>query len=241
MRQHSHFTAFFLSLVLVCLQNPIPSRAKIGHPEQKKAGSTQQPASKDQRGTDSSPVLVKIIPTLKTPEETAQDAEDRKEKSTNDRRLVLFTGVLALIGALQLFVFGYQAYKLKQTVEAALGQSEDMKHSIAEAARAANAMENVATHVELSAKTALDSVTIFKERMAQQMRAYITVLVGQAFYQERAKNIRFEARPAVVNSGLTPAHKVRFAAKADILPVPIPADFAYPIPKEPVGSCSAPL
>ena len=38
------------------------------------------------------------------------------QHSQAEQRLLLLTGVLAAVGALQLFVFGYQAFKLKQSV-----------------------------------------------------------------------------------------------------------------------------
>jgi hypothetical protein len=88
-------------------------------------------------------------------------------------------------------------------------------------------MEEVAKHIAVSAQAALESVAAVKERTAAQMRAYLSVNIGGAIYQEREKNIRFEAKPAIINNGFTPAYRVRYRAKAAIRTTPFPADFDY--------------
>lgn len=103
-----------------------------------------------------------------------------------------------------------------------------MEESVAEAARAAVAMEKLATNSETSMNAG-------KKMASQQMRAYLTVVFGGATYQEKSKNYFFGGMPKVVNSGHTPAHKVRYRAKADILPVPLPYQFDFPLPSEVTG------
>jgi hypothetical protein len=187
-------------------QKPASSRTKSDSPKQDQSSISQQPASADQRGTQNSPAFVKIIPTPKTPAEIAQETEESQTKASNDGRLAIFTGLLVLVGLLQLLVFGYQALKLKETVAAAVQQSSDTKSIIAESARTAKAMEDVATHFDRSVTQAEESTTKFQERMAVQTRAYLCLQVGGAFFQETGK-IKFEARPLIINAGSTPAHR----------------------------------
>jgi len=104
-----------------------------------------------------------------------------------------------------------------------------MKNSIAESAKAASAMEQVAQHFA-------DNVAAFRERSALQMRAYVSVLIGNAVYQERAHGLKFEASPIMLNSGHTPAHKVGYKAAASVLLVPLPPDFTFPLPDEISGA-----
>jgi hypothetical protein len=85
-------------------------------PPREETKATQQSTAIDQRGTEQSPAIVKIIPTPKTAEETETDRKEREDKNKSDWWLVKLTGALAIIGALQLFVFGYQAIQLKRTV-----------------------------------------------------------------------------------------------------------------------------
>jgi len=74
---------------------------------------------------------VKIIPAVKTGEETADEKRDRDDKAANDkaaieltRDIARFNRYLVIVGiaqaaifVLQLVVFGYQAGKLRQTIE----------------------------------------------------------------------------------------------------------------------------
>jgi hypothetical protein len=67
------------------------------------------------------------------------------------------------------------------------------------------------------------------------MRAYLTVIFGSATYQEKEKNYFFGGMPRLVNTGHTPANKVGYKAKVDILSGPLPDKFDFPLPDEIVG------
>jgi hypothetical protein len=149
------------------------------------------------------------------------------EIKITDVLLVLFTGLL-----------WWSTHKLwlstHNVSQAALEQVKDMKSSIAESVRAANAMEKVAEAIAISAKAATKSVETSSEFSAQQrtfarlqMRAYLSVGIGGATYQDE-KGLFFEARPVLVNDGYTPAHKIRYWARADILPWPLAPEFSFP-------------
>jgi hypothetical protein len=75
-----------------------------------------------------------------------------------------------------------------------------------------------------------------RETTKRELRAYLTVVVGGAVYQERAKNLKFEAKPVMLNTGRTPAHKVRYRAAAQILTHPLPAEFSFNVETPFVGS-----
>lgn len=183
----------------------------------------QQSTATDQRGTQDAPLIVKVIPTPKTPEETAHDTADRKQKTDNDGNLVKLTGVLAIVGFLQLIVFGVQAYQLQRTVNSSGEQSAAMDRHIGEVARSASAMEKVVTTIEAGNKAIL--------------RAYLTVTIGPiSLFQERREpgqaDLKFETRPNLNNTGNTPARNVTIRIAADILPIPIPDEFQFPLPEE---------
>ena len=126
------------------------------------------------------------------------------------------------IFAVQTVAFIYQAIKLRETVAASNKQSEDLKESIAQSTRAANAMEKQAK----AATIASENVEIVTERTAQQIRAYLSVKIGTGVYQD-ATHI-FEVMPQLLNTGQSPAHQVRYSARADVLPFPLPDDFTFP-------------
>ncbi len=143
---------------------------------------------------------------------------------------VIFIGLAQLIVfVLQLAVFGYQAWQLRQTVKAAAEQSGDMKDSIEQSTRAADAMERSAKAATIASQAAAQSVV----RITQQMRAYLSVRIDSGIYQDRKVNLRFEVRPMLINTGLTPAHKVGYTAKADVLPFPLEDDFTFPPLEQP--------
>jgi len=206
-------------LLFVWLQIPAPTPNKAGKPKQQQSRASQQPADNDQRGTEQSPFVVKTLEPTKSKAEAEQEAKDRQQKTTNDGRIVVLTGVLAIIALGQLGVYLYQAKKLRETVAASGQQSVAMQRHIEEAARSADAMEQICVAIQSGNKAV--------------MRAYLTVVVGSAVYQERRVgqgDLKFEAKPNLMNTGNTPARKVCIRRTASILPIPIPEDFAYPLP-----------
>jgi hypothetical protein len=184
----------------------------------KKAAKPQQTSQPDQRGTDQSPLVVKTLVPAKTQEEAARDAAEAQEKSANDRHIVYLTGALASIAFLQLLVYGYQAKKLRETVEAAAAESKAMERHIGEATRSAIAMERIAATIDKGNRDI--------------MRAYLSVVIGVAVYQERQEGVKFEGKPSLVNTGSTPARNVHIRIAAEITRFDQADNFAYPLPDE---------
>jgi DNA-binding protein YbaB len=212
---------WLLLLIFVVLQGPTPTPRKVGNPPQQQTTAPNQSAASDHYGTQESPLVVKVSPSPKTKEESDQETQDRNAKAASDRWTIGLTGVLALVAFLQLLVYGYQAKKLRETVESAKEQSSAMERHISEAARSAKAMEGV--------------VTVIRSGNEAALRAYLTVLIGTAIYQEKREgmvDLKFEAKPLLVNTGNTPARNLCMKKAADILPIPIPEDFKFPLPEE---------
>ena len=153
-----------------------------------------------------------------------------------DRWLIFIGIVQALIFLLQLFVFAYQAWKLRETVKAAAEDSKDMKRSIAEATRAANAMEKFAESAASQAHAIDEQVATTKDTMPRLLRAYVCVDFGAAHFQKPETGFKFEVRLLLINAGQTPAYKVAFKVRADVLPFPLPQDFDFAVPDNPAGS-----
>jgi hypothetical protein len=116
------------------------------------------------------------------------------ETSNSNWWLIIIGVIQSIIFALQLIVFGYQARKLRQTVDASAQQTRDMKESIAQATRAATAMEGFAESAAVSAKAATDSVATVKDAMSRQLRAYLCVNFYLAIPQNLEDNYRFVVR-----------------------------------------------
>lgn len=206
--------SLWLVLLLAVSLNSQQHNSKTDQPK------TSAPA--DRRGSKDDPLVVNVVPTAKSPEEIVQERQDRNQKTSNDGNLVKLTAVLALAAIFQLIVYGYQSMKLKQTVESSGKQSEAMERHIEQAARSATAMEAVADKIEDGNKMI--------------MRAYVTTIIGTAVFQERRgagqSDLKFEGKVQVLNTGNTPARKVRIRKKADILVIPTLKDFDFSLPQE---------
>jgi hypothetical protein len=92
------FSAFFAAITLFMLISDAQSQRQ----------RQQQAFPADERGTEQSPLAVKIMPTTKSEEETANENRERKEKSEIDRKLVAFNGDLAYYARLLTWLGGLQ-------------------------------------------------------------------------------------------------------------------------------------
>jgi hypothetical protein len=118
-------------------------------------------------------------------------------------------------------------------------QTQDIQASIAEATRAAHAMEQIAESMAISVESVRQSVAINREIADRQKlvselqsRAYLTIVFLGVVPQNTATKVRFEPRMNIDNRGNTPAYNIRFAAFADVLPFPLRDDFKFPLPPE---------
>ena len=64
------------------------------------------------------------------------------------------------------------------------------------------------------------------------MRAYLSVIIGTAIYQDRPEGTKFEGKPSLVNTGSTPARNVKIRIAAEIVPFAQAETFAYHPPPE---------
>jgi hypothetical protein len=88
--------AIWIFGVLPFLYGPPPRFAETRSPPQSHSSQTEQDTSEEPRGTTKAPFVVKVLPALKTAEETANEAQDRREKSSTDWWIMAFTGAVAL-------------------------------------------------------------------------------------------------------------------------------------------------
>jgi hypothetical protein len=143
--------AIWLFAVLPFLYGPPPRFAETSSPPQAHSEQTeQQPAAKPD-GSVNAPFFIRIP---KTAKEEAEEAGDRREKSSTDRWLMIFTGAVALftlllVGATVMLYFAGEK-QLRLAREAGKRQSDEMQKSIAVAERAAKAAESAGNIAERS-------------------------------------------------------------------------------------------
>ena len=89
----------------------------------------------------------------------------------------------------------------------------------------------IATFVGFLQFCALVATIIYMDRSAkQQARAYLSVVIGAAIYQEISNGLRFEARPQILNNGATPAYNVRFQIMARVISDKAASNFRFSAP-----------
>ena len=159
----------------------------------------------DGRGTADSPVVVELRPIPESNEQSEQSRSDREARTESERETRTTNSRLVIIGIgqlvvfiLQLAVFGYQARKLRQTVDAAAEQAGDTKRSIAEAERAATAMEAVGQSMAANARSVSEAVELqhrqVKEESARRVRLDFETTFFQLLHRfsEVVADLRFE-------------------------------------------------
>jgi hypothetical protein len=111
------FTVVLFGTAAAQTKPPAPGSSKPEKPSQGQPARRDQPVTRDERGTDASPISVKIVPAPKTQIEAAQEKAERDAKAASDQWLVYLTGGLVFVGVVQVFVFSIQAYWLRQTID----------------------------------------------------------------------------------------------------------------------------
>jgi hypothetical protein len=85
------------------------------------------------------------------------------------------------------------------------------------------------------------TVSTAEDASKRQLRAYLTVIIGEAIYQERRSeedggDLMFECRPLLINTGQTPARKIIFKVRAAVMAFPLPKEIHLPdAPDEGIG------
>lgn len=157
-----------------------------------------------------------------------------KDVYVDTEMLKLFAGLAAialLLYALFSFLLWYSMHKLSSFAK---DRVEDIRAMVAESARSAAAMGKIADSVSAGLEgtskgfIAIEQLSAKQQELSKmQSRSYLSVLIGEGTAQDE-RGLVFEARPVLENNGMTPARKISYWARADILPWPLPLDFSFP-------------
>lgn len=144
---------------------------------------------------------------------------------------VAFATILLVVVTAGLWICTFLLWRA--TVALAKDSKEGAELQAAKLERSAIAMERVAESTQANSSQFVRSVDMQRRFGEMQLRAHITVLLGQSVYQD--ENLRFESQPRLLNTGHTAASNVRWRIAADVLPVPLPDDFRFPLPPDFAG------
>lgn len=215
------------------VQPQSPAKANRLPPNQAVEASEAK-SEPDNRGTMDHPAVVDLSPSSVPKIEAIDKTERPIDHLSPEWLLAYFTGALALItGGLALYTFRLYRATVglgRDAKQTAKDQTNRMERSVVEANRAATAMEAVALATN-------NNAALMQTLIRKQMRAYVSVEVGVAVYQDA--RLRFEAKPNLVNNGLTPARNVSIKALAAIIDGSGPAAVTLPdvgaVPASDVG------
>lgn len=193
-----------------------------------KPKATNQESAAEQRGSEQSPLFVKAT-SPNTQAERDHEAYEKYEKPANERKITDATIALAWItGILAFFTAAlwYATYKLaKDAKTSGETQATKMEKSIAEATRAASAMESVAEATK-------NNAILMQGILHKQMRAYLAFDSAGCVPQDASTNWKFEVRFHIKNFGHSPAQSVNVNSALVILDTPISDNFNPVIPVE---------
>ena len=158
--------------------------------------------------------------------------------SDNDSAIAAVSALLVAVFTFTLWNATSRLWRSAEKQLAEFRRSLDQARAIAdqqisEASRTAAAMELVAASIAESAGTTATMARDQREFWQRQMRAYLSVNYGTVVPQDNTTGWRTEVRMILVNTGHTPAHDVSYVANADVLPLPLPDDFEFPVPAFP--------
>jgi hypothetical protein len=172
--------------------------------QQTNPSENEKPPPSDKRGTLELPLVVRSLAPEKTQQEAADDARERDDKRWNDRATLGIALFTLLILAIQTIVFGRQAIRLRQTIEAmkkiGADQSKDMQGWIAVADKSAEAAKK-------AADAAIESNKLSRDLSVAENRPWLSVniIIGPRglYFNENGANL--DLIFIIKNIGKTPA------------------------------------
>lgn len=189
--------------------NPTPSSGKESQPEQQQPKSRKKPPAKDDRGTERTPLFIKVVDAPKAQVDPEQNKNDANEKPstywglTANGWTAVFTGLMVAIVLGQLFLF--------------LRQLRYIRESLVDTKVAADAAQK-------SADAAERTVSTMKDTAERQLRAYLVVENAQIIPNPQRINI------IIRNTGQTPAFDVQHWGSASMKAFPLSTTEDFPAP-----------
>jgi|GEM_PF-4376655 len=189
MRRWVSAIGLVLTLCAAGLEPPIPGPFEPSKNGQPQATQEQQKPSEDTRGTNQTPLIVKIAPSPDAYPETEDARQERKKKSTEDGWLLVWAKVTAIatvllfIATAGLWVFTALLWNTtrkavaggESAVEAAVKAAAAASRHVEHAAKAAEAMQKLAETAAATAQSTHASVTLATNEFNLVNRAHLSI------------------------------------------------------------------
>jgi hypothetical protein len=188
--------------------------AQAPKPERQSGGANTQPAS-DPRGTNESPLIVKVQPTPKTNEEAANEQAEEQSETASKRlteRLAILTGI---VGLLQLIGLGAQVLIARRQNKIIDGQTAILKEqetSMKDGLRIARDSADASTK---AAEAAQASVNIANESLLLTHRSTLAIrhIVTEGLNEYGVVGETLSGHAWITNIGPMPITLLRFYAE----------------------------
>lgn len=186
-------------------------------------------AAPEQRGTDQSPLSVKVLP---DPDAKEKEEQDRKQRAEVDAKLALETERIAdYMRWLAAFALGLFFVALGQVALFGV-QLRHMHRGTEEAANAAKVAMESARTATAQAAIARDSLKVMQNTAERQSRAYVEVEI-EKLDLNAANTGAAEVVLRVKNVGRTPARDLVCNSWIDLRPWPQPPNAVFAGPADP--------
>jgi hypothetical protein len=174
-----------------------------GESRQPPPKTSQQNSTQQERGTDNSPVVVKVIPPERSKDDLAREDAKDKEKLAVDSRIASLTGDLAFYTKLLFVATAVLALITAGLVIASFSQVSDAREAIAAAVKSANAAVISADVAKLNAQAiiAAERAYVFVEIFLENVADIIKYMEGMQSVSPRPIMIQYR----FTNYGKTPA------------------------------------
>ena len=173
------------------LQEPSPTPSIDSQITKKNSAESDEKTAANPQGTAENPLIIKRLDAEETPERREQQATEREEKATNERRLVFWTLILAVLTGALTIVAGVQ-------VGMFWIQLKMMRKATQDAGDAAKAALESARASKTLAQTARDEF-ISTHRPNIRLKH---IFLDSDIWKEDGVRIRM----AIVNTGVNSAH-----------------------------------
>lgn len=175
-------------------------------------GASSKETSQNSRGTEQSPLVIRVVQPAKSEAETSEETRARREvralelkRSALDQRLAdatddlaFWTKILALVALVQFAAIIMQTWILRRTLRA----------------------------TEQAAKSADYAVRSAESTAVHELRAYISATPDHIYNFSVTQALGIKA--TIRNAGKTPAYGVAPRSRVALLPFPLPANYQFP-------------
>jgi hypothetical protein len=197
----------WIALILLILSMPLLGQSKTPAESANKQIQSNQNNQSRQYGTQEVPLFIKMIPTPKSPIESQNEDNERGWKKNIDRATISIAGLTLIVLVFQLFVFGRQAQRLKETIE-------EMQIATKATQKAADAADRTVQTMERTA--------------AQELRAYVFANIDRVM--DRSGGWHRSVPIIVQNFGKTPAHDLRTSLYIGVMTYPLKKSYQESFP-----------